>query len=108
MDPEPARITVVRTHAEDVRTRQIVVSADGTHLGELLFGESVTKTIEPGKHRLRAHNTLFWKTLEVDLKPGEEARFVVINRAGKGTFSLLSLLGVGPLYLTFERLPQNS
>ena len=103
MDPSAPRITIARTHPDDVRTRQIIVSADGTHVGELLFGQSVTTTTTPGKHRLRAHNTLFWKTLEVDLAPGEEARFVVINRAGKGTFSLLSLLGVGPLYLTFER-----
>ena len=102
MDPSAPRITIARTHPDDVRTRQIIVSADGTHVGELLL-QSVTTTTTPGKHRLRAHNTLFWKTLEVDLAPGEEARFVVINRAGKGTFSLLSLLGVGPLYLTFER-----
>jgi hypothetical protein len=103
MDPSSARITVVRTHPDDVRTRQIIVSADGEHLGELLYGESLTKEIAPGRHRLRAHNTLFWKTHEVDLRAGEEARFVVVNRAGTGTFSLLSLLGVGPLYLTFER-----
>ena len=103
MDVSAARITVVRNHPDDVRTRQIVVSADGEHLGELLYGESLTKDIPPGKHRLRAHNTLFWKTREVDLRPGEEARFIVVNRAGTGTFSLLGLLGVGPLYLTFER-----
>jgi hypothetical protein len=46
---------------------------------------------------------LFWKNLEVVLQPGEHARFVVINRAGSGTLSLLGILGVGPLYLTFER-----
>jgi hypothetical protein len=105
MDSSPARITVVRNHRDDVRTRQIVVSADGEPLGELLFGESLTRETTPGRHRLRAHNTLFWKTHEVDLRPGEEARFFVVNRAGRGTFSLLSLLGVGPLYLTFEREP---
>ena len=103
-----SRITVSRTSGDDVGLREIYVDLDGKRFAILQHGQTMTRDVSSGAHRLRAHNTLFWKTLEVDLKPGEEARFVVINRAGKGTFSLLSLLGVGPLYLTFERLPQNS
>ena len=102
-DQAPARITVTRRHADDVRDRQIIVSVDGESLATLLFGQQATREIPAGHHRLRAHNTLFWKNVEVDLQPGEEARFVVINRAGSGTLSLLGILGVGPLYLTFER-----
>jgi len=100
---EVARVTVTRVEPNDVRDRQIVVSMDGEPLGTLLYGQQVTKTVAPGRHRLKAHNTLFWKTLEVDLAPGDDARFVVVNRAGSGTLSLLGILGVGPLYLTFER-----
>ena len=102
-DQAPGRITVTRRHADDVRDRQIIVSVDGESLATLLFGQQATREIPAGHHRLRAHNTLFWKNVEVDLQPGEEARFVVINRAGSGTLSLLGILGVGPLYLTFER-----
>lgn len=98
-----ARVTITRTEPNDVRDRQIVLSMDGEPLGTLLFGQQVTKDVGPGPHRLKAHNTLFWKNLEVELQPGEHARFVVINRAGSGTLSLLGILGVGPLYLTFER-----
>jgi len=100
---EHARITVTRRHETDVRDRQIVVSVDGEPLGTLLYGQQATRDIAPGPHRLKAHNTLFWRNLDVDLQPGEEARFIVINRAGSGTLSLLGILGVGPLYLTFER-----
>jgi hypothetical protein len=103
MDMPTARITITRRHPRDVRDRQIIVSLDGERLATLLYGNGVTRDVAPGAHRLRAHNTLFWKTLELDLQRGEEARFIVINRAGTGTFSLLGLLGVGPLYLTFER-----
>ena len=92
-EPAPARITVTRRHADDVRDRQIIVSVDGEGLATLLFGQQATREIPAGHHRLRAHNTLFWKNLEVDLQPGEEARFVVINRAGSGTLSLLGILG---------------
>ena len=103
---EHARITVTRRHETDVRDRQIVVSVDGEPLGTLLYGQQATREIAPGPHRLKAHNTLFWRNLDVDLEPGEHARFIVINRAGSGTLSLLGILGAGPLYLTFEREPE--
>jgi hypothetical protein len=99
----PARITVVRRDRRDIRDRQIVVSIDGEAFATLLYGEAATREVAPGTHRLRAHNTLFWKTRHIELQPGEEARFVVVNHAGAGTFSLLGLLGAGPLYLIFER-----
>lgn len=98
-----ARVTITRKHANDVRDRQIVLSIDGEPLATLLFGQQVSRELPAGPHRLKAHNTLFWKNLDVDLTPGEHARFVVINRAGTGSLSLLGVLGVGPLYLTFER-----
>ena len=103
MDASPPRITVVRNDPSDVQTRQIEVSLDGEHIGTLLYGDWLTRETTPGKHRLRAHNTLFWKTHDLDLQPGDEIRFKAINRAGTGTFSLLGILGVGPLYITFER-----
>jgi hypothetical protein len=52
---------------------------------------------------LRAHNTLIRKVLEVTLAPDEHARFTVINKSGWGTYALMSVLGAGPLYLTFTR-----
>ena len=98
-----ARITITRKDPADVQDRQIVVSLDGQSLATLMYGEDVSREVPPGQHRLRAHNTLFWKTVDLDLAPGEHARFRAINRAGVGTYSLLGLLGVGPLFLTFER-----
>lgn len=100
---EVARVTVTRTESQDIRDRQIVLTIDGAPLATLLFGQQATREVAPGRHRLKAHNTLFWRNIEVDLQPGEHARFVVVNRAGTGTLSLLGVLGVGPLYLTFER-----
>ncbi len=103
MTAAPARITITRKDPADVKDRQVVVSLDGQPLGTLMYGEDVSREVPPGPHRLRAHNTLFWKTLDLDLAPGEHARFRAVNRAGVGTYSLLSLLGVGPLFLTFEQ-----
>ena len=105
MEPAKATITVTRRSAKDVRVRQIYISIDGRNVAELLFGESVTVDIEPGPHRLRANNTLVWKTVQCDLAPGEHARYNVVNRPGFLSFAMLSLLGSGPIYLSFEREP---
>jgi hypothetical protein len=101
--PAPARVTVTRRHPIDVKQRQIILTLDGEPLETLLFGESVTREIAPGPHAIRANNTLVWKTLEFTAKPGEAVAFVVANRPGFGTYTLLALLGTGPLYLLFER-----
>jgi hypothetical protein len=98
-----ARITITRRDPADVRDRQIVVSLDGKSLATMMYGNQISREVAAGEHRLRAHNTLFWKTIDLTLAPDEHARFIAINRAGMGTYSLLGLLGVGPLFLTFER-----
>jgi hypothetical protein len=102
-----ALITVRRQSKEDVGYREIYVSLDGESLGILRHGDTLTRETTPGPHRLQAHNTLFWKTLEFTLAVDEHARFIAINRAGFGTYSVLAFfigfLGAGPFYLTFER-----
>lgn len=98
-----ARITIRRTSPEDAGFREVFVSLDGEQIAILRHGESFSMEVAPGPHRLRAHNTLFWKTCDLVLKPGEHARFTAINKSGWGTFSLLFFLGAMPVYLTFER-----
>jgi hypothetical protein len=105
MTTEPATITVTRSSAEDVGFRQIFVSLDGESIAILRNGESVTRRVPPGPHVVRAHNTMMRKTIELELRDGERATFVAVNRAGWGTFSVLALLGAGPIYLTLERVP---
>jgi hypothetical protein len=103
METPATRVTVARTLPIDVRQRQIILTLDGQPLATLLFGESVTREIEPGHHWIRANNTLVWKTLEFTAEAGDQVTFVTGNRAGFGTYTLLALLGTGPLYLVFER-----
>src|SRR5262245_37398639 len=93
-----SKVTVVRTSPEDVKTRQLVVSIDDEKIATLMWGDSVIRELAAGRHRLRVHNTLVWKTVEFTLAPGEEAVFEAINRTGKLTFFLVSALGAGPLY----------
>jgi hypothetical protein len=100
---EPARVTVARQSPADVRQRQMVVSIDGRPWATLMYGQSVTRELPPGPHRLRVHNTLVWKTADLVLAPGEHARFTIVNRAGWGTYWLLAMLGSGPLFVTLIR-----
>jgi len=100
---EPARITICRESPQDARYREIFVSIDGEQVAMLKYGDTYTAEIKPRPHRLRAHNTLFWKTRQIVLRPGEHAKFTAINRTGTISFGLLFMLGAFPLYLTFER-----
>jgi hypothetical protein len=102
---ELVTVTVARTSRDDVGFREVFVSLDGEEIAILHSGETVTRELAPGPHEIRAHNTLFRKREQFDLKAGEKATFLVINKAGRGTFSILSLLGAGPLYLTLQRVP---
>ena len=81
----------------------MVVAIDGRRVATLMFGQTATTEVAPGRHRLRAHNTLVWKTVDFDVKSGETARFTVVNRPGRGTSGLLSLIGARPLYVEIRR-----
>jgi hypothetical protein len=103
-DMKPAMLTVTRTDPADVKQRQLIVSLDGQRLGQLMFGESLTHEMLPGPHRLRISNTLFWKTIAFDARPGEDVRFEAVNRAGRLTYPMMVVMGAGPLYLTVRRV----
>jgi len=100
----PASVTITRKSEEDFKQRQLVVWLDGVKLGDLMFGDAFTREVHPGPHALRVSNTLVWKTVQFDVKPGEQVRFEAINRPGRFTYPMLVLLGVGPLYVTLRRV----
>ena len=100
----PTAVTVTRTSEDDFKSRQVIVTIDEHRLPDLLWGDSVTIEIAPGSHRLRAHNTLVWKSVTFSVGPGEQAFFEVINRATAGTYLMLPIFGIGPLALTLKRM----
>ena len=101
---QPASVTIVRRSDEDFKQRQLIVWLDRERLGDLMFGDAFSRDVRPGPHTLRVSNTLVWKTVAFDVKPGEQVRFEAINRPGRFTYPMLVLLGVGPLYVTVRRL----
>jgi hypothetical protein len=99
-----ARVTVRRQSKSDIGIREIHVSLDDEPLGILKAGQEVSREVPPGKHRLRVHNTLFWRTREFTVQVGEHASFMATNREGWGTYSIVALfIGGMMIYLTLER-----
>jgi hypothetical protein len=100
---DSSRLIISRTLPTDVGQRQVYVSLDGERIATLLYGESVTRDIAPGTHRVTLNNTLVWKTLRFDAAPGSLIEFAFANRPGRLTLGFLALMGVAPLFLTVER-----
>jgi hypothetical protein len=96
-------ITVSREHPSDVGQRQVFLRIDGGTRVALLFGESFTTDLEPGRHRLRVHNTLVWKTIDFAIERGERLEFIVINSARWWTAGMAGLLGAAPLFLRVQK-----
>jgi hypothetical protein len=98
-----AQITIRRTSPDDVQLRQIVVKLDGKRVvDELMYGDTVTIPVTPGRHRLRVDNTWNWKTLDLEVAPGDHLKFLTINRAGRFTWFLVGTLGAGPMYVSIQ------
>jgi hypothetical protein len=99
---EQATITVRRTAPDDVQQRQIIVKVDGERVAELMYGDSITLPVTSGHHRLRVDNTFNWKTIELDLAPGERRKFLTKSRTGRFSWFLIAFFGAGPLYVSIE------
>ncbi len=103
-----SRVTVSRTSPDDVKQRQIIVKLDGKRLGELMWGDEMSREVEPGRHRLQVDNTWNWKNVDFTLAPGEHAHFQTVNRGGRFTWFLVGTIGVGPMYVHIERVPETA
>ena len=99
----PASLTVTRTSPDDAGHRQVFVSIDGDDWVTLLHGQTATRDVAPGRHVLKADNTLMKRSLEVDVAAGEQATFSVVNRPGPGMW-LFMLLGSPLLKLSLTRM----
>ena len=98
-----AQISIRRTSPDDIQLRQIVVKLDGKRVAdELMYGDTVTIPVAPGRHRLRVDNTWNWKTLDLDVAPGDHLKFLTVNRAGRFTWFLVGTLGAGPMYVSIR------
>lgn len=100
-----ATLTITRNAPEDVQDRTVNLWLDGHRWEALRYGTTVTRTIPPGPHRVKAHNTLFGAELTFDAKPGEHIRVRCINAMSGGGMLLMILIGWALLRVRLEREP---
>jgi len=108
--PEPtathdAQLTVSRFEGDIVADRQIDVFVDGEPWGKVRYGDSITRELKPGHHTVRAFNTLFSRTIDLELRPAEHARLRCGNGFPKAGWFLMMWLHATYLLVRLEREP---
>ena len=98
-----AQLTVTRNAASDFQDRQVFLYVDGELWGKLKYGRPVSREIPPGRHQLRAFNTLFSHTIEIDAVPGEHVKVRCTNGLAKLGLLTFILLHFTALTVRLER-----
>ena len=111
--PDPAatkdaQLTVSRYEGDIFADRQIYLFVDDEPWGKVRYGDSITRDVRPGRHKVRAFNTLFSRTIELDLKPAEHARVRCGNGFPRAGWLLMMWLHVTYLLVRLEREPVDS
>jgi hypothetical protein len=101
----PAQLEIVRNHPEDIQDRPVFLWVDGEKWdGVLRYGKIFTRELAPGRHVVRAHNTLFGHTMEFDAAAGETVRFRCENGLTGGGMLMVLMMGVAYLRVRLVRI----
>jgi hypothetical protein len=100
-----ARLSIGRHEPEDVQDRVVHLWVDGERWENLPYGRNLTRDIAPGRHVVKAHNTLFGTSIEFDAAPGEEVRLSCLNGMTGGGRLMVLMLGVAYLRVRLTQLP---
>jgi hypothetical protein len=98
-----AQLTVTRNAAGDFQDRQVYLYVDGELWGKVKYGRPMSREIPPGRHTIRAFNTLFSHTIEIDAVSGEHVRLRCKNGLGRGGWIMMVLWQVAALRVRLER-----
>jgi len=98
-----AQLTISRNSGNDFQDRQVYLFVDDEAWGKVKYGRPVTREIEPGRHRVRAFNTLFSHTIEIDAVPGEHVRLRCSNAMPTAGWLMMIFLHVTALRVKLER-----
>jgi hypothetical protein len=96
-------IIVTRSSPNDFQDRQIYLWIDDEALGKIRYGQAISKPIEPGRHTVRAFNTLFTREITVDAAPGEQVRLTCGTGMPPAGWLMMIFLHVTYLRVWIER-----
>lgn len=99
------RLIITRNHPHDVQDRPVYIWIDGQKIDKVLrFGDTLTRELSPGRHRIRAHNTLLGHTVDIDVEPDAEVNLRCANGLTGGGMLMVLMLGVAYLRVRLERV----
>lgn len=98
-----AVLTVTRNGAGDFQDRQVYLYLDGELWGKVRYNKPVSREIPPGRHQVRAFNTMFSHTIDIDAVPGEHVRLKCTNGLARGGWIMMVIWQVAALSVKLER-----
>lgn len=98
-----AQLSITRNGASDFQDRQVYLFVDDEPLGKLKYGKTMSIEITPGRHRVRAFNTLLSHRIEIDAVPGEHVRLRCTNGMPTVGWLMMMFLHVTALSVRLER-----
>lgn len=98
-----AQLTVTRNSASDFQDRQVFLYVDDELWGKVKYGKPVSREIPPGHHKVRAFNTMFSHTIEIDAVPGEHVKLRCTNGLVRGGWLMMVIWQLAPLSVRLER-----
>lgn len=101
---QDTQLTILRDSPDDFPDRQIYLFVDDEPWGKVRYGRPLTREIRPGRHRVRAFNTLLSHTIEIDAAPGEHVRLRCSNGMPRAGWLLMIFLHVTYLLVRLERV----
>lgn len=98
-----AQLTITRNSGADFQDRQVYLFVDDEPWGKVKYGRPMTREIAPGRHRVRAFNTLFSHTIEIEAVAGEHVRLRCSNAMPTAGWLMMIFLHVTALRVRLER-----
>ena len=102
---QTARLVIVRDHPEDIQDRPVYLWLDGEKVDRpLKYGKTFERDVAPGRHKVKANNTLFSTTVEFDVATGETVRYRCENGLTGGGMVMVLMMGVAYLRVRLKRI----
>ena len=102
---EPASLVITRDHPQDIQDRPVYLWIDAEKWDRVLkYGTTFTCELAPGRHTIKANNTLFSHTVEFDAAPGETVRYRCENGLTGGGAMMILMMGVAYLRVRLSRI----
>ena len=101
-DASAATVEIFCDTEDDVQDRWVRLFIDDEPAEILRYGETFRRQLAPGRHRLKAHNTLSKDVLEFDASAGQTIRIRCHNHFARGGILMMLTIGFAFIRVRLE------